>query len=222
MPKRACVFLFCLTPADPSRGPSSAVGFSHTGRWPSHADLLGKTAALYFPGMLNITHCPLLGYPGVFYAGLHSTNITYYVRRLELHLTEALGADNLTFRCARYVSPVEHVRHPNQGCEGACRYVQPHTAASRVSSLLKASRAYVQGKALMPEQLLLYGERTGFDMQRFVANSHRTALARERKSPYVRQLWAAQNTREQIEERHRSLAIHRELSRWMLIEEPGR
>ena len=95
-------------------------------RMPSHGDLIGKTALLQFPELVNHTHCP---------------NPTRAKQELG-------GAPNL---CETFLSPVEHVRHPIQDCHAArCRYVTAGPAAQYGIQLLNGSRRFAAGLEPLP------------------------------------------------------------------------
>ena len=106
-------------------------------RMPSHGDLIGKTALLQFPDLINFTHCP---------------NVNREHRELA-------GEPN---RCRWFISPVEHIRHPIQGCtEARCRYLTAGAAAPYGGHLLNQSRLYASGKSAMPPApLYMYAPRS--------------------------------------------------------------
>lgn len=109
--------------------------------WPSHGDLIGKTALLQFPELIRLAHCP-------------SPTRT----KDELLPGEPWEADPLA--CRTYVAPVEHVRHPIQGCTAGirrCKYYTAHPAAAYASRLISSVRNYTLGlQSTLPVELFMY------------------------------------------------------------------
>jgi hypothetical protein len=117
--------------------------------WPSHGDLIGKTALLRFPHLINLMHCP-------------SENRQR--EELEGPGTDgkqvAAGANTTAqFECRRLVFNTEHTRHPVQGAEAKSSnsYLTPHPAAARADRLFKLTREFIRNeRPALPSELFQY------------------------------------------------------------------
>ena len=73
--------------------------------------------------------------------------------------------------CRTMIAPVEHMRHPTQGCASGgnkCRYLTPTVAARYADRLFRGVRSYMSGEApSLPEDLFMYGGEGHVDKGRF-------------------------------------------------------
>lgn len=103
-----------------------------------HADLIRKAALLLHPHAVSHEQCAPVGSP---YATPHG---------------DAAWPPS-AFACARWVSAVEHVRHPMQGCHTSCaNYKNYAQSAQYAHELLNQSAAFVTGEGPVPHKLWHY------------------------------------------------------------------
>lgn len=163
-------------------------------QWPSHFDLLGKTAALLHPEQINVTLCPQVE------ARRNRSSVLH-------QLAQGLGAESgLPFRCLRRVGAVEHVRHPNRGCnEARCRYLGANLGAGAYAEkLLNSSKAFVRGNAELPVQLFYY-RRPALDLHQWLRGKENQLSEDEMQTELAR-----------------TRALRREVGEEFIRAEPGR
>ena len=98
---------------------------------PSHADLLGKASLLLRSRASHNVPCP--------------------AQRSPFALARGREAHPSPWSCLGWVFPVEHVRHPMQGCHTSCgRFKNYAQAAEYARALLNASAAFVRGGPIPP------------------------------------------------------------------------
>lgn len=103
--------------------------------WPCHGDLIGKTALLQFPDLINVTHCPS-----------------------SARATDELGG--APFTCRTLAAHVDHVRHPITNAPGNRHsYLSPSFATARARNISATYKQFAAGDVpALPWQLFQYSD----------------------------------------------------------------
>ena len=129
-------------------------------RGAQHGDLVGKTMLLQYPDLLTHQHCP-----------------SYSRQSDALSAAPGDAPWEGTHSCRTLVTPVEHVRHPVQGCQKggtACKYITAGTAAHYASRLFADVRNYSEGgRPALPHQLFMYG-----DLKDYLSSTEMASVSR--------------------------------------------